>query len=254
MRRPPVPPPPLLLWAALLGLAQAARCHTSVGDAQWLCRDGGSTIADSLRSVGLGDDSDSSGSELHELLHENGLRTATDLRLLAADGVEAAELMEQLRGGGISIGDRSKVRLLLGGGERSVSCGTESPRSVTPVTGSADAGGWHSSRQLQGASGGMSADTIAIVLSVLVGAAGYLVQVSCRWPLAAGSPHESLVLITRPIAGVHGPAGRAQLSSAGPGAAHTRAGAAAGARADAGADRADGPGGGRLLWADPGVA
>ena len=83
--------------------------------------------------------------------------------------------MEQLREPGrISIGDRSKVRLLLGvdgsellrGGSAHDQCGGSDR---------ADAG--FCRRQLQdGKEQGMSVDTIAIVASVLVGAAGYLVQ------------------------------------------------------------------------------
>eukprot|EP01052_Picozoa_sp_SAG31_P074041 SAG31_NODE_33116_length_347_cov_1.451613_1_plen_73_part_01 len=51
-------------------------------------------------------------------LHDHGFQTALDLRLLRAGGAEAAELMDELRGGGISIGDRAKVRLLLGNEHR----------------------------------------------------------------------------------------------------------------------------------------
>eukprot|EP01052_Picozoa_sp_SAG31_P001689 SAG31_NODE_57_length_29727_cov_12.584568_10_plen_163_part_00 len=118
------------------------------------------------------------------LLREHGFHTALDLRLLDQRGQETAELMDQLRLGGVSIGHRSKVRLLLGdnhhgGGDIRTTSDCGEPKTMARI--SADRGS-HCRRQLQDASsssdgGGMSADTIAIVLSVLVGAAGYLVQV-----------------------------------------------------------------------------
>ena len=109
-----------------------------------------------------------------ELLAKHGFQTALDLRLLRAGGADEAELMGQLRAGRISIGDRSKVRLLLGvdgsellrSGSAHQQCGGNADRADTGFT-----------RQLQdGAGQRMSVDTIAIVASVLVGAAGYLVQ------------------------------------------------------------------------------
>eukprot|EP01052_Picozoa_sp_SAG31_P007803 SAG31_NODE_378_length_16503_cov_28.830041_10_plen_292_part_00 len=167
---------PLLLLAAAQSLPPAAappdQCPTSaahvVRSAKKLC--GGAPVAASLQSVGIGGDRTDATAEL---LVKHGFQTALDLRLLRAGGAEEAELMEQLRAGRISIGDRSKVRLLLGldgselrsGGSTDDQCGGSDW---------ADAG---LTRQLQdGADRGMSVDTIAIVASVLVGAAGYLVQ------------------------------------------------------------------------------
>eukprot|EP01052_Picozoa_sp_SAG31_P025677 SAG31_NODE_2266_length_6056_cov_4.832466_1_plen_540_part_00 len=149
-------------------------------------------VADSLKSVGLHIQLDDdcghrapAAAPLLHLLEEHGFRTALDLRLLDAVGAEAAELMEELRQGGVSIGDRSKVRLLLReptdncGGTRQCTAAPEGEPATT-MTSSADAPGSVRRRQLQqetaGSGGGMSTDTIAIVLSVLVGAAGYLVQ------------------------------------------------------------------------------
>eukprot|EP01052_Picozoa_sp_SAG31_P039916 SAG31_NODE_5648_length_2404_cov_2.372234_1_plen_319_part_00 len=131
---------------------------------------GGTPVAASLQSVGIGGDRTGA---MAELLAKHGFQTALDLRLLRAGGPDEAELMGQLRAGRISIGDRSKVRLLLGvdgselhSGNTHQQCGPGSDR--------ADAG---FTRQLQdGVDQGMSVDTIAIVASVLVGAAGYLVQ------------------------------------------------------------------------------
>eukprot|EP01052_Picozoa_sp_SAG31_P023084 SAG31_NODE_1874_length_7020_cov_57.579541_7_plen_186_part_00 len=158
----------------------AARCLTTaptdvVRSARQICS--GAPVAKSLRSVGLVDqpESDGAATNLRLLLETHGLRTALDLRLLDPEGQESAELMAQLRLGGVSIGDRSKLRLLLG------EFADDSEYSNPP------AGPGYSirrSRQLQatstssdGGGGDVSADTIAIVLSVLVGGAGYLVQV-----------------------------------------------------------------------------
>ena len=80
--------------------------------------------------------------------------------------------MEQLRAGRTSIGDRSKVRLLLGLHGLALRSG-----STHQQCDGSDRAGATFTRQLQdGADRGMSVDTIAIVASVLVGAAGYLVQ------------------------------------------------------------------------------
>eukprot|EP01052_Picozoa_sp_SAG31_P018765 SAG31_NODE_1342_length_8700_cov_12.667829_12_plen_299_part_00 len=174
--------PPLLLLAAAAAAAQSLppaappdhQCPTAaahvVRSAQKLCGGGALSVAASLQSVGIGGHRTGTTAEL---LAKHGFQTALDLRLLRAGGAEEAELMEQLRAGRISIGDRSKVRLLLGvdgsellrGGSAHQQCGGSDR---------ADAG---FTRQLQdGANQGMSVDTIALVASVLVGAAGYLVQ------------------------------------------------------------------------------
>eukprot|EP01052_Picozoa_sp_SAG31_P013553 SAG31_NODE_817_length_11849_cov_6.737362_5_plen_133_part_00 len=82
--------------------------------------------------------------------------------------------MDQLRLGGISIGDRSKVRLLLGDGcsQRSITSDGSHGRS-----GATNQAHFVANRRLQQeGDGGISGDTIAIVASVLVGAAGFLVQ------------------------------------------------------------------------------
>ena len=131
---------------------------------------GGAPVAASLQSVGIGGDRTGATAEL---LAKHGFQTALDLRLLRAGGAEEAELMGQLRAGRISIGDRSKVRLLLGlDGSELLRSG-----SAHQQCGGSDRADAGFTRQLQdGADQGMSVDTIAIVASVLVGAAGYLVQ------------------------------------------------------------------------------
>ena len=104
-----------------------------------------------------------------------GLRTALDLRLLGG-GPEAEELLGELKMAGVSLGDRAKVRLFVDGAHLSQLLDHTSNKTTGP------------SEQLQSvprralqdkaepAGGGMSTDTLAIVLAVLVGAAGYLVQ------------------------------------------------------------------------------
>eukprot|EP01052_Picozoa_sp_SAG31_P058468 SAG31_NODE_17886_length_654_cov_3.738739_1_plen_135_part_10 len=112
---------PLLLLLAAAAAAQSLppvaaapdhQCPTAahvVRSAKKLC--GGAPVAASLQSVGIGGNRTGATAEL---LAKHGFQTALDLRLLRAGGADEAELMGQLRAGRISIGDRSKVRLLLG--------------------------------------------------------------------------------------------------------------------------------------------
>eukprot|EP01052_Picozoa_sp_SAG31_P013756 SAG31_NODE_836_length_11643_cov_3.389813_6_plen_226_part_00 len=167
-----------------------AHCPTSAAivrrQVEQLC--GGLSVADALRVV---EAVEIDAARL--LLDEHGLQRVMDLRLLAAVSDEGIELMEQLRIGGISIGDRSKVRLLLDGGATesaaaqivrkaevpSVSRTKTAPDGKAGRVESEDEPFVHRRpRQLQGASesGGLSTDTLAIVLSVLLGAVGYVVQ------------------------------------------------------------------------------
>ena len=90
---------------------------------------GGSPVADSLRSVGLVDDRiddeagevDSAASQLLvQLLQKHGFRNTLDLRLVDNDGPEVAELMEELRIEGISIGDRARLPIRVAGCYRRV--------------------------------------------------------------------------------------------------------------------------------------
>eukprot|EP01052_Picozoa_sp_SAG31_P015945 SAG31_NODE_1039_length_10212_cov_8.897063_4_plen_580_part_00 len=177
-----------------------SHCPTAAAiarSAQQLC---GSSLMDSLRLVGLtathsitNDDEAELATpppSLLQLLQNHGFRTALDLRLMDSGGAEVTELMDELRAGGISIGDRSKVRLLLGDEEyrdhivprtnanpRAASAASSAPRErINSCTRQLQVGNTGASDA--GSSDGMSIDTIAIVLSVLVGAAGYMVQVS----------------------------------------------------------------------------
>eukprot|EP01052_Picozoa_sp_SAG31_P000485 SAG31_NODE_14_length_37953_cov_109.719660_19_plen_583_part_00 len=139
------------------------------------------------------------------VLAKLGFASALDLQLLGG-GAAAAEVLAELKAGGMSAADRAKVRLLVGdqdhlrrlssspswalaaGAEgrsrssRNSDCGS-CPCHGDQKGGSADERDWtlrNTRRKLQGddasSSSSMSADTIAIALSVLVGAAGYVVQ------------------------------------------------------------------------------
>lgn len=179
---------------------------------------GGSPVADLLTSVGLLNTAEFNDGHpvpsLEGLLKAHGFSTGLDLQLLDMFGSEATELMEQLRTGGISIGDRSKVRLLLGdhGHSRAVDdrftsatpaahgCSrTSAPNNgkqttgdllTSPVasllgpplsTGSASTTAQPrrmlQEDQAEQDSGELSMETIAIACSVLIGFAGYVLQV-----------------------------------------------------------------------------
>ena len=104
-----------------------------------------------------------------------GLRTALDLQLL---GPEVDELMDELKASGLSLGDRAKVRLLIGDPEPAHLPPPSTPEARDART-SQDSHHPPLRRAMQDApasTGGLSTDTIAIVLTVLVGAVGYFVQ------------------------------------------------------------------------------
>eukprot|EP01052_Picozoa_sp_SAG31_P004716 SAG31_NODE_198_length_20656_cov_5.167291_21_plen_282_part_00 len=119
-----------------------------------------------------------------------GFREVMDLQLLAGTP-EAEELMDELKlSAGLSIPDRAKLRLLIGAGakdqahlaDHTAAANADGPLGRTPA---GDSHGPNAglprtvlrTLQEERTDGGVSADTIAIVMSVLVGAAGYLVQV-----------------------------------------------------------------------------
>eukprot|EP01052_Picozoa_sp_SAG31_P022370 SAG31_NODE_1776_length_7300_cov_10.281905_6_plen_272_part_00 len=165
--------------------AQDADCTPAAAlavGAQQMC--GGAPIATALLSVRV-----QAHERTEQALAALGFREAMDLQLLAGKP-EAEELMEELKmDGGLSIPDRAKLRLLIGAG---ISASGGQPRvriagGIQVETTADTEHEPHASESCQSAprmlqeqqavgSGGMSLDTIAIVLSVLVGAAGYLVQ------------------------------------------------------------------------------
>eukprot|EP01052_Picozoa_sp_SAG31_P038129 SAG31_NODE_5037_length_2783_cov_49.453800_2_plen_400_part_00 len=141
---------------------------------------GDATIALALMSVRMQPDP---AVQASSLLFNFGLRTAQDLQLLGG-GPEASELMGAIRDK-LSLGDRAKLRLLVGDHahvERIVRDGsTVWPRAQReaghpPVLGENKHQTPWRLLQEHTAEDGLSTDTIAIVLSVLVGAAGYVLQ------------------------------------------------------------------------------
>ena len=93
--------------------------------------------------------------------------------------------MVELKARGLSIGDRAKVRVLLGDMVRQLGslfppASTAAPPSAwenKPLAATIRTSISQDGRRLQdNGPGGASYDTIAIVLSVLVGAVGYMVQ------------------------------------------------------------------------------
>ena len=184
--------------------------------AQRLC--GGVPIEEALLAVRLqpGVETDAAGRALAGL----GLRTALDLQLMQAGGPEVAELTDVLTLAGVSLGNRVKIRLLVGDQAHQLGRLTSAdaaqdltgrrPAIPQPQQGEGSAaddsvaGGpgaaARKQRRLQtdpavdkvaaadggggGGGGGMSMDTIAIVLTVLIGAAG---SKSPRSPFCAPS-------------------------------------------------------------------
>ena len=164
-------------------LAEVART------AQLLC--GAAPVEEALLSVRL-QPGEATGAAV-QLLEGLGLRTAVDLRLLGG-GPEAQETMDALKTAGVSVGDRSKIRMLVGDrahlsrlfGGAAAQAGGEVSADATAGTGRAprsDSLVVEASQPRRGLqteptadSSGMSLDTIAILLTVLVGTAGYAMQ------------------------------------------------------------------------------
>jgi hypothetical protein len=181
---PPPPQPSDAVDAALHGaVGLDNRCDRTaaavIEHTQQICS--GPLIDEALRSVHL---EPQEADAMVSVLSGLGFRTALDLQLLAGQP-EVEELMLALKQHDLPIGDRAKVRLLIGDHAHrdrlfSARSFAKTMGSVpsTP-TGSAMDDRKEPTRVLQetsGTSSGTSMDTIAIVLSVLVGAAGYFVQ------------------------------------------------------------------------------
>eukprot|EP01052_Picozoa_sp_SAG31_P029284 SAG31_NODE_2899_length_4933_cov_2.793795_5_plen_307_part_00 len=217
-----------------------------------------------------------------EALAGLGFETALDLELLGG-GDAASEVLAELKAGGVGPADRAKVRLLVGDREhlerlfsRRLSPGHDEPGLDSAPAAAAASDGVSSGsearggaahdqddtrRKLQSSGGdsGISADTIAIVLSVLVGAAGYVIQVAQTSQFLSFSLHGRLsfslavFLFLRSfssaalVVGVHSSAVGAGAREAGDGEPHRRAGEAAGAPDDDCPDRADASSSGSVL-------
>ena len=125
-----------------------------------------------------------------------GFETALDLQLLAG-GPEAAELLGELKAGGLRIGDRARVRLLVGDNVHHGRSALATSRNDQHQRQDGDKSS--ARRQLQDKAG-MSMDTIAIVLTVLVGAVGYFDQalIARRGERAAADEARSCTSPSRP--------------------------------------------------------
>ena len=155
------------------GGTAAAAAAEQVARAAQLLR-GDATIATTLQTVQVGKHNDAK-----QALAALGFATALDLRLLAG-GPEAVELMAALQSGGLGIADRAKIRLL-------VSMAAPVDRTRADHGEQVTTPGHR--RQLQDQDtdrSTLSADTIAIVLSVIVGVCGYLLQ---AWTSDKASRH-----------------------------------------------------------------
>eukprot|EP01052_Picozoa_sp_SAG31_P022729 SAG31_NODE_1823_length_7191_cov_9.623519_3_plen_220_part_00 len=157
--------------------AVSSAAATTLRRAQSVCAD--APVEEALRSVGVQRDSAlRAGPELAKL----GLETALDLHLLGE--AEAGELLAEARTRGLlTIGERAKLRLLVMGTSNVFPAQSAQLRgdAGTPPSALEEGSVWR--REMQSETAGsesLSMDTIAIVLSVLVGAAGYVVQVLCR--------------------------------------------------------------------------
>ena len=161
---------------------------------------GGAPVDEALLAIGMqpGQAADAAGRALVGLGLQDGLglglQTALDLRLVLGDGPDAHELMSDLQAAGLSLGDRSKIRLLVGddrtaeqtGGHSSGRASNDAFSTVSIASAGHDgrfAAASSPQRRLQADaadkakdSGGMSTDTLAIMLTVMVGAAGYVMQ------------------------------------------------------------------------------
>eukprot|EP01052_Picozoa_sp_SAG31_P055020 SAG31_NODE_14958_length_778_cov_1.272459_1_plen_178_part_01 len=131
-----------------------------------------SSVSTALSRVGVpGAAADVVGKQMAEL----DLHTVGDLRLLA--GAEAEELLRmELTNNNVSLGVRSKVRLLMDADPAAKHEATLYARAAqahpAPTAPVAEHVRSPSRRKMQAADDGMSTDTIAIVFSVLVGATG----------------------------------------------------------------------------------
>ena len=143
--------------------------------AQQLCGD--VAIEEALRLVRLQPDTVRT---LQPVLASLGLRTVLDLQLLAG-GPDATALMQFISESDLAnIGELAKIRLLVGDQEHLSKIASvekreheddHQPPNRRPSSGHSQERRWLQEQ----ADDGMSMDTVAIVLSLLVGAAGYIV-------------------------------------------------------------------------------
>eukprot|EP01052_Picozoa_sp_SAG31_P024106 SAG31_NODE_2027_length_6639_cov_10.777676_9_plen_177_part_00 len=154
----------LLFAAALLAAPTAAASPTPSGSAEdsaaaahaaWHQVRDSSSIRATLDAVQLPAEA---ARKAEQLMGELGVQTTLDLQLLAQTPAEAEELMSELSDGGLVVGHRAKVRLLLGGASAD-----RGQLRVADDAAAAECGTSSSARrQLQGSegSGGLSNDTV----------------------------------------------------------------------------------------------
>ena len=152
----------------VLGFAALAACLR--GNAA-MAPDPQPAVQPALGAAGL-EDAAGVAQELKDL----GLSQLQDVRLLDAD--EAAEMMGTLRGAAVSLGDRSRFRRMLAGPvipQRAFVGTSDIPANFAE----SEVSSGHRAVQQESASsssdGGMSADSLAIVATVLVALVGYAV-------------------------------------------------------------------------------
>eukprot|EP01052_Picozoa_sp_SAG31_P002303 SAG31_NODE_81_length_27131_cov_4.775283_8_plen_430_part_00 len=174
--------------ATTASLATSAACNGGADiarAAQQLCGD--VAIEEALRLVRLQPETVRT---LQPVFTSLGLRTVLDLQLLAG-GPDATALMQFISKSDLAnIGELAKIRLLVGDQEHLSRIASvekrghedeHQPPNRRPSSGHSQERRWLQEQ----ADGGMSMDTVAIVLSLLVGAAGYIV-------VSAGTQDRSL--------------------------------------------------------------
>eukprot|EP01052_Picozoa_sp_SAG31_P054393 SAG31_NODE_14455_length_805_cov_1.688385_1_plen_239_part_01 len=170
--------PPTFAASSRLGGASTAVARCAVAaDAQQMRHS--LPVGEALELATVPQEVAASAGEL--LVSRHGVRTALDLRLVAAGGAEAEELLGHLKDWGLSVGDRAKVRLMLGPPQWAEGKVAAECRDAGDGNDAAVARGLRVAPQQRrvlqdDGGGGLSMDTMAIVLSVLLGAAGYAVQ------------------------------------------------------------------------------
>lgn len=147
--------------------------------AQRLCS--GTPITDAMLTAGL---SASVADTAAGVLLRHGFETVLDLRLLIGQQLQE-ELAIELKTSGLRIGDRAKIQLLVGDGSleprngqrrarefAAANCSTQWTELINGGVGSEALPPTSRRQQQIEDDGGLSMDTLAIVLSLLVGAAG----------------------------------------------------------------------------------
>ena len=149
---------------------------------QRLCS--GTPATDALLAAGL---SPTVADAAARVLLRLGFESALDLRLVVGEQLQT-ELAAELKANGLSIGDRAKIQLLVGHGSAEPCCGQQGGSAFAALNQTRQGTALIDSRgdsnallpttsqrreqQADGDGAGLSTDTLAIVLSVLVGAAG----------------------------------------------------------------------------------